>query len=81
MNKVLLACSLGLVLAGCNATIQSRPTVIDLETQPSQRLVVPEVYTLPPPRPYVERRNHCYTMWENTPRGYVERRVCGNHIP
>jgi hypothetical protein len=45
-------------------------------------LVVPEVYTpLPPPRPYVDRRNHCYTMWENTPRGYVERRVCGNHIP
>ena len=80
MNKVLLACSLGLVLAGCNATIQTPRPEVYVETRP--RLVVPEVYTpLPPPRPYVDRRNHCYTMWENTPRGYVERRVCGNHIP
>ena len=81
MNKVLLACSFGLILAGCNATIQTRPSVIDLETRP--RLVVPEVYSpLPPPMPpRLDRRNNCYTMWDNTPRGYVERRVCGNHIP
>jgi len=80
MNKVLLACGLGLVLAGCNATIQTPRPEVYVETRP--RLVVPEVYTpLPPPRPYVNRHNDCYTYWQNTPRGYVERRVCGNHIP
>lgn len=73
MNKVFLTCGLGLFLAGCNATV---PVVIDLETRAP--VVVPRSYDLPPPRYYGHR---CATVWDRTPRGYVERQVCGNHIP
>jgi hypothetical protein len=82
MNKVFLACGLGLFLAGCNATVYTpRPMVIDLETRPP--IVVPRTYEpLPPPRPvYYHHERRCATIWDRTPRGYVERRVCGNHIP
>jgi len=24
---------------------------------------------------------HCFSIWDNTHRGYVERKICGNHIP
>ena len=70
MNKLFLICSLGLFLAGCNATVYTpRPTVIDLETRPP--LVLPRTYEpLPPPRPY---RRGCYTIWD---RQYRERVVC-----
>lgn len=33
---------------------------------------------------YMPVRRHvprCYSTWENTRRGYVERRICDNHIP
>jgi hypothetical protein len=77
MNKVFLVCGLGLFLAGCNATVYTpRPMVIDLETRPP--VYVPRNYHLPPPRYYGHR---CATVWDRTHRGYVERRVCGNHIP
>ena len=77
MNKVFLVCGLGLFLAGCNATVYpARPVVIDLETRPP--LIVPrDTYApLPPPRPYMEPRRRCYTVWDNTPRGYREKVIC-----
>ena len=80
MNKVLLACGLGLVLAGCNATV--RP-VIDLETR--SRVITPSYSTyyqpIPEPRPMFHHQRRCAVVWDRTPRGYVERQVCGNHIP
>lgn len=84
MKKVLLISTLCLVLAGCNATVydssyRPRP-VVDVYTSPSP------VY-IPAPRPYyvagpqkpifVHRPVRCYTTWDKTPRGYVERKVCG----
>lgn len=81
MNKIILVCGLALTLAGCNATVYpARPVVIDLETRPP--LIVPRdvVYApLPPPRPFGLRR--CTTIWDNYRGQYVERRICGNHIP
>jgi len=81
MNKVFLACGLGLFLAGCNATVYTpRPMVIDLETRPP--IVVPRSYDLlPPPRPMHYNQRRCATVWDRTPYGYKERVICGNHIP
>ena len=51
-----------------------RPMVYVEERRP---IIVPrDRYYLPPPR-----RPRCAVVWENTHRGYVERQVCGNHIP
>lgn len=86
MKKVLLISALGLILAGCNATVydggyRPRP-VVDVYTSPS-----PVYIPAPAPRPYyvtgpqrpvfVHRPVRCYTVWDNTPRGYRERKVCG----
>jgi hypothetical protein len=78
MKRILAVSVLALGLAGCNATVYDtgyrRPhAVIDLQTPAP-------VYVAPRPA-YVERRPRCATIWERTPRGYVERRICGNHIP
>lgn len=79
MNKVFLVCGLGLFLAGCNATVYTpRPMIIDLETRPP--VYLPRSYDLPPPR-YHNHQRSCATVWDRTHRGYVERHVCGNHIP
>jgi hypothetical protein len=55
---------------------------------PRSMLVVPHQHRRPHYEPYARpvlmlppRRPRCATVWQNTPRGYVERRVCGNHIP
>lgn len=77
MKRIMAVSVLALGLAGCNATVYDtgyrRPyPVIDLQTP---------VYAAPSRPVYVERRPRCATVWDRTPYGYVERRICGNHIP
>jgi len=87
MYKFLIIGSTTLLLAGCNATVydggvyRPRP-VVDVYTSPS-----PVYVPTPMPRPYyvtpqqkpifVQRPVRCYITWDRTPRGYVERKVCG----
>ena len=91
MYKFLIIGATTLCLAGCNSTVYDngiyapRP-VVDVYSSPS-----PVYYPAPIPRPYyvapnqrsvfVHTRNRCFTTWDRTPRGYVERILCGNHIP
>jgi hypothetical protein len=89
MNRIVLVSALALTLAGCNATV--RPSVDMYVPAPRQHIDLYGAY--PAPRPYYEaprqrivlpshrHRPRCATVWQNTPRGYVERQVCGNHIP
>ena len=91
MNRIVLVSALALTLAGCNATV--RPAVDVYVPPPRQYIDLYGAVPTPPPRPYYEpypprsvlmlppRRPRCASIWQNTPRGYVERRVCGNHIP
>ena len=76
MKRIVAVSLIALGLAGCNATV--RPAV--------------DVYVpAPTPRPYYEERTRlvlppapryrCASVWDRTPYGYVERKVCGNHIP
>lgn len=80
MKKFLTITLIGLSLAGCTVREQQ------LATAGVAGALVGAAIAAPPPRPvYVEepryvvvppRRPRCYTTWENTYRGYVERRVC-----
>jgi hypothetical protein len=91
MNRIVLVSALALTLAGCNATV--RPSVDMYVPAPRHHIDMYGAVPYPTPRPYYEphtprsvlmlppRRPRCATVWQNTPRGYVERRVCGNHIP
>ena len=91
MNRIVLVSALALTLAGCNATV--RPAVDVYVPPPRHHIDLYGAVPYPTPRPYYEpyaprsvlmlppRRPRCATVWHNTPRGYVERRVCGNHIP
>jgi len=89
MNRIVLVSALALTLAGCNATV--RPAVDVYVPPPRQYIDLYGPVPTPPPRPFIEaprsvlvvppRRPRCATVWQNTPRGYVERQVCGNHIP
>jgi hypothetical protein len=88
MNRIVLVSALALTLAGCNATV--RPAV-DVYVPAPPRQHVEYYAPVPMARPYYEparprivlppSRPRCATVWQNTPRGYVERQVCGNHIP
>jgi hypothetical protein len=91
MNRIVLVSALALTLAGCNATV--RPSVDMYVPAPRHHIDMYGAVPYPTPRPYYEphtprsvlmlppRRPRCASIWQNTPRGYVERRVCGNHIP
>ena len=86
MYKILTIGVTSLFLAGCNATVydggvyRPRPT-IDIYATPAPVYMPPTVHN---PRyedhrrpVIVDRRVRCYTTWDRTPRGYVERKVCG----
>ena len=89
MNRIVLVSALALALAGCNATV--RPAVDVYVPPPRQYIDLYGPAPTPPPRPYFEpersrivlppSRPRCATVWENHRGQYVERRVCGNHIP
>jgi len=88
MNKLVIVSVGALMLAGCTVREQQ------LATAGVAGAIVGSALTAPAPQPvYVQqryeqhyipvpsRRPRCYAYWENTRRGYVERTVCGNHIP
>jgi hypothetical protein len=83
MHKILIAVMATLALAGCTARDQQilaagtvgavAGAVIANEVNQPRPVYVEErrpVYVVPPRRP------HCYSTWENTHRGMVERRIC-----
>jgi hypothetical protein len=91
MHKILIAVVATFALAGCtareqqilaagtvgavagaviaNEVNQPRPVYVE-ERRPVYYEERRPVYVVPPRRP------HCYSTWENTYRGMVERRVC-----
>jgi hypothetical protein len=90
MNRIVLVSALALTLAGCNATV--RPAVDVYVPPPRQYIDLHGAVPVPQPRPYYETRERprsllvvpprrCATVWENHRGQYIERRVCGNHIP
>ena len=84
MIRIAAVSALALALAGCNATVYGPRPVVDVYVPPPRYIAQEPVY-IPPPvaRPYYAplRRPRCATVWNRTPHGYVERQVCGNHIP
>jgi hypothetical protein len=80
MNRIVLVSALALTLAGCNATV--RPSVDVYVPTPRHHIDLYGAAPYPAPRPYYRpTRSRCATVWQHTHRGYVERQVCGNHIP
>lgn len=85
MKKILLVAVSAITLAGCTAREQQVLTagavgvvagaVIANEANRPQPVYVRQPYEehYIPVRPH---RPRCYVAWENTPRGYIERRVC-----
>jgi hypothetical protein len=81
MYKILSVSAISLFLAGCNATVYTPRPTMSVYPTPAPVYMPPIVHN-----PYyedrrrpvvVERRVRCYTVWDRTPRGYVERKVCG----
>ena len=84
MHKLVMVSLVGLTMAGCTVREQQLATAgvagalvgaaVAAPPQPQPRPYYIEephtVYVVPPRRP------RCYVTWENTYRGYVERRVC-----
>jgi hypothetical protein len=81
MNKIILISVGALALAGCTVREQQ------LATAGVAGAVVGAAIAQPQPRPYyveepqyvsVRRppRTRCYYLWDHTPRGLVERKVC-----
>lgn len=66
MKKIGFIALCGLALSGCNATV-SQPIIYPVAPRPV-------LYTQPAPM-YLHRP-YCFTSWERTPRGMVERRIC-----
>jgi hypothetical protein len=91
MIRIAAISALALALAGCNATV--RPAVDIYVPQPRHHIDMYGAVPMPPPRPYYEpvpprsvfvvppRRPRCAIVWENHRGRYIERQVCGNHIP
>jgi len=80
MYKIISISSLALFLAGCNATVHTPRPVVDIYATSAPVYMPPTVHN-----PYyedrrrpviVDRRVRCYSVWDNTPRGYVERKIC-----
>ena len=90
MKKILIVTVGALALAGCTPREQQVLTAGAVGAV-AGAVIANELSQPQRPRPvYVEERRYvpvpphrprCYMMWENTRRGYVERRVCDNHIP
>ena len=88
MNRIVLVSALALTLAGCNATV--RPAV-DVYVPPPREYIDLHgpVAPMPRPRPFIEAPRsvlvvpprRCVTVWDNYRGQYIERKVCGNHIP
>jgi hypothetical protein len=88
MNKLVLVAVGAIALAGCTAREQQVLTagavgvvaaaVIANEVNRPQPVYARQPYEgyYMPVRPH---RPHCYVAWENTHRGYVERRVCNRY--
>ena len=82
MKLVLVAVG-ALALCGCTAREQQ------LATAGVAGAVIGAAVAQPQPRPYYDggpqyvvlppRRPRCYVTWENTYRGYIERRVCDRY--
>jgi hypothetical protein len=81
MYKILSVSTISLFLAGCNATVHTPRPVVDIYATSAPVYMPPTVHN-----PYyedrrrpviVDRRVRCYSTWDHTPRGYVERKVCG----
>jgi hypothetical protein len=81
MYKILSVSVVSLFLAGCNATVYTPRPVMDTYPVYNPVYMPPTVHN-----PYyenrrrpvvVERRVRCYSTWDRTPRGYVERKTCG----
>jgi hypothetical protein len=81
MNKVFLVAAVGLVLAGCTPRERTlvaagvvgaaAGAVVANEVSQPRPVYVEERYVPLPPR-----RPQCYMVWDRTPYGMVERRVC-----
>jgi len=92
MHKFVLVAVSALALTGCTAREQQVLTAGAVGAV-AGAVIVNELNQPPQPQPrpvYVQERRYvpvppgrprCYMYWENTHRGYVERRVCENHIP
>lgn len=81
MNKMLIVAIGSLALAGCTVREQQLATagvagafVGAAIAQPRPVYVDEPRYVVVPPR-----RPRCFMTWENTYRGYVERRVCDRY--
>ena len=73
MKKIIAVSLFAVGLAGCNATT----TTVYTRPVPSSATVV-YYPTSPAYIAYRNRyRNHCYTVWQQTPYGTRERKVCG----
>lgn len=84
MIRIAAVSALALALAGCNATVYGPRPMEDfyrpvggVYVPPARHPVHEPAYLPMPPR----RHMRCATVWNRTPHGYVERQVCGNHIP
>lgn len=85
MHKLVIVSIGALALAGCTVREQQ------LATAGVAGAVIGSALTAPAPQPrpyYVQepsyvvippRRPRCFVTWENTHRGYVERRVCDRY--
>jgi len=78
MKRILTVSVLALGLAGCNATVydsgyyRPRP-VASVYVAPAPVYVAPNPYAYHRPYAY---RPYCYTVWDRTPYGMRERRIC-----
>jgi hypothetical protein len=87
MNKVLLIVAVAGTLAGCTPREQQlvaagavgavAGAVIASEATRPQPVYVEERRPIVlPPRAYMPPPRRCYSVWDRTPYGLVERRVC-----
>ena len=88
MHKILIVAVGALALAGCNSRTNQvlaagtvgavAGTIIGSELAQPRPVVVerqyPQYYAPVPPR-----RPTCFSTWDRTPRGLVERRVCDRY--
>jgi len=95
MHKLLIVAVSAAALAGCTAREQQVLTagavgavagaVIVNEMNQPRSVYVEQRYDRPHPRyehhyvPVPPRRPRCFTTWENTHRGMIERRVCDRY--
>ena len=81
MNKLIVVSVVALSLAGCTVREQQLATAGVAGAVIGAAVAQPRpVYVEEPRAVYVApRRPRCFVTWENTHRGYVERRVCDRY--